>query len=70
MKKQRIITITMDIDMETHRGEMKMVITEDGKEMEAFTVSEALSIATTLGHFEQDLLNTIRDQSVKEEFGL
>ena len=70
MKKRRIITITMDIDMKTHKGLTKMEIKDDGKEKEAITVSEALSIATTLGHYEQELLCEIRNQSVKEEFGL
>ena len=70
MKKQRIITITMDIDMETHDGQMKMDITEDGVTKDAFTFREALTIASILGRFEQKFLERLRNQSAKDEFGL
>ena len=70
MIKTRIIKITMEIDTETHEGRMKMVITENRAKKKKFTVSEALSIATVLGHFQQELLTEMRQQSVREEFGL
>ena len=70
MKKTRIITITMDIDTDAHEGKMRCVITEDGKEKTEYTVSEALTIATTLGHVQQEILTDMRQQAVKEEFGL
>lgn len=70
MKKRRIITITMDIDMKTHKGEMVMEITENGERKDEFSVAEVLSIVSVLGHYEQEFLVELRNKSVKDEFKL
>lgn len=48
MIKHRVITITMDIDSETHQAKIRNSITENGVEKNNFTVSEALTVATIL----------------------
>ena len=53
--------------MDTHLAETKFEIIQDGVTPDKFTVTEALSISSVLGHFGQQFLDMVREMAVKEE---
>lgn len=64
MKKQRVITITMDIDMVTHEAILSMDVTEDGKEKTEFSLSEALTTVSALSWAGSRMLENLREQAL------
>lgn len=57
MIKKRKVTITIDVDTETHEGWIKAHISENGKVKKTWLPSEAVCTANTLIEIARDLLN-------------
>ena len=65
MKKQRVVTVTMDIDMETHEGILSLNVTENGKEKTEFSLSEALTTVSALSWAGSRMLENMREQALE-----
>lgn len=65
MKKQRVITITMDIEMETHEALLSMNVIENGKQKTEFTLSEALTTVSALSWAESSMLKNLRERALE-----
>ena len=60
MKKQRVITVTVDIDMETHEAALYLDVVEDGKKKTRFSLSEAVSTVSALEWAVSGMLENMR----------
>lgn len=56
MKIKRKVTISMELDRETHRGHFRTYITENGKVKKLWYPDEAVTVALALNSLANDLL--------------